>query len=202
MPVTKSGQVEALILPLFADPFVAQKTGERSVLVQNCLNGKDVLEIRPKKGGEAPRIEKFIIYLPAFKSLLKGMGFKQLQPSLYARFSFTETSAEAIRAGVLRKTPPKGKLAIFCLADFQFQAGIGIDRHEFRQMPCPSRSFALSNLSPSRRIIGVMVSRDPTRSRASAPRRCRARLSRNTRSRTSPTSTSTPRRCGAPWPLR
>ena len=73
----------------------------------------------------------------AFKSLLKGMGFKQLLPSLYARFSFTETSAEAIRAGVLRKMPPKGKLTIFCLTDFQFQGGIGIDRHEFRQMPTP-----------------------------------------------------------------
>ena len=73
----------------------------------------------------------------AFKSLLKGMGFKQLQPSLYVRFSFTETSAEAIRAGVLRKTPKKGKLTIFCLTDFQFQGGIGIDRQEFRQMPMP-----------------------------------------------------------------
>ena len=52
-------------LPLFADPFVAQKAGERSVLVQNCPNGKHVLEIRPKKGGKLPGIEKFIIYSPA-----------------------------------------------------------------------------------------------------------------------------------------
>ena len=52
-------------LPLFADPFVAQKKGERSVLVQNCPNGPHVLEIRPKKGGKLPGIEKFIIYSPA-----------------------------------------------------------------------------------------------------------------------------------------
>ena len=53
-------------LPLFADPFVAQKAGETSVLVQNCSNEKHVLEIRPKKkGGKLPGIEKFIIYSPA-----------------------------------------------------------------------------------------------------------------------------------------
>ena len=53
-------------LPLFADPFEAKKAGERSVLVQNCSNGRHVLEIRPKsKGGKLPGIEKFIIYSPA-----------------------------------------------------------------------------------------------------------------------------------------
>lgn len=52
-------------LPLFADPYAAQKAGERSVLAQNCPNGKHVLEIRPKKGGKLPGIEKFIIYSPA-----------------------------------------------------------------------------------------------------------------------------------------
>ncbi len=52
-------------LPLFADPFVAQKKGETSVLVQNCSNGRHVLEIRPKDGAEIPGISKFIVYAPA-----------------------------------------------------------------------------------------------------------------------------------------
>ena len=53
-------------LPLFADPFAAQKAGETSVLVQNCSNERHVLEIRPKKnGGKLPGVEKFIIYSPA-----------------------------------------------------------------------------------------------------------------------------------------
>jgi len=52
-------------LPLFASPFVAQKAGDISVLVQNCSNGRHILEIRPKKGGAMPGIEKFVVYAPA-----------------------------------------------------------------------------------------------------------------------------------------
>jgi len=60
-------------LPLFADPFAAQKAGGLSVLVQNCANGSHVLEIRPKKkGGAIPGIGKFIVYSPAMHSGGKG----------------------------------------------------------------------------------------------------------------------------------
>lgn len=97
----------------------------------------------------------------AFKSLLKGMGFKQLQPSLYARFSFTETSAEAIRAGVLRKMPQKGNSPFFVLQISNSRVESGLTDTSFVKCPRPSRSFALSNQSPSRRIIGVMASPRP-----------------------------------------
>ena len=65
--VAKPGDViKWKTLPLFADPFAAQKAGETSVLVQNCSNERHVLEIRPKKnGGKLPGVEKFIIYSPA-----------------------------------------------------------------------------------------------------------------------------------------
>ena len=72
-----------------------------------------------------------------FKNSLKGLGFKQMQPSLYARFSFTDTSAESIRSSVLKIVPGKGKVTIFRLTDFQFQGGIRICNCESKPMPAP-----------------------------------------------------------------
>ena len=72
-----------------------------------------------------------------FKSILKGQGFKPLQPSLYVRFSFTEASAESVRSGVLKMAPKKGKVAAFRLTDFQFQGGIRIGNGDSQRMPAP-----------------------------------------------------------------
>ena len=72
-----------------------------------------------------------------FKSSLRGLGFKQLQPSLYVRFSFTETSAESVRSSVLKIAPIKGKITAFRLTDFQFQGGIRTDNCEPQRMPAP-----------------------------------------------------------------
>ena len=71
------------------------------------------------------------------KSTLSGLGFKQLQPSLYVRFSFTETSAESVRSSVLKVAPRKGKFTAFRLTDFQFQGGIRIGGCESQRMPKP-----------------------------------------------------------------
>jgi len=72
-----------------------------------------------------------------FKSALKVLGFKQLQPSLYVRFSFTETSAESVRSSVLKIAPKKGKVTAFRLTDFQFRGGIRIGNRELQPMPAP-----------------------------------------------------------------
>ena len=49
--------------PLFADPYIPGAEGTRTVLVQNCANGKHVLTIRPKNGGAG--IAKLLVYAPA-----------------------------------------------------------------------------------------------------------------------------------------
>ena len=73
----------------------------------------------------------------SFRNSLKGLGFTQLQPSLYVRFSFTETSAESVRSGILKMVPKKGKVMAFRLTDFQFQGGIRISNCESQRIPAP-----------------------------------------------------------------
>lgn len=52
------------VKPLFVDPFAPGRAGERTVLVQNCANGRHVLSVVPQKGGKTG-IKSFIVYSPA-----------------------------------------------------------------------------------------------------------------------------------------
>ena len=72
-----------------------------------------------------------------FKNFLKQRGFQVLQPSLYAKFAFTEASADSVCNSVLKFSPKKGKMTVLRMTDLQFQCGNRIVRGKISPMPAP-----------------------------------------------------------------
>ena len=72
-----------------------------------------------------------------FKNFLKQRGFQMLQPSLYAKFAFTEASADSVCNSVLKFSPKKGKITVLHMTDAQFQGGNRISRGKVSPMPAP-----------------------------------------------------------------
>ena len=72
-----------------------------------------------------------------FKNFLKQRGFQVLQSSLYAKFAFTEASADSVCNSVLKFSPKKGKITVLRMTDAQFQGGKQILRGKFSPMPVP-----------------------------------------------------------------
>lgn len=55
-----------------------------------------------------------------FRKLLLARGFIQLQLSVYARFSGSEESAEAVRVHVRAAIPPHGQVRLLAVTDYQY----------------------------------------------------------------------------------
>ena len=55
-----------------------------------------------------------------FRKLLLKEGFTQLQLSVYARFSGSEESAEAVRTRLRFAIPPQGQVRLLAVTDHQF----------------------------------------------------------------------------------
>lgn len=72
-----------------------------------------------------------------FKGFLKQRGFQVLQPSLYMKFAFTESSASSACESVLKFSPKKGKITVLCITDAQFQGGKRIAQGKYSPMPAP-----------------------------------------------------------------
>ncbi|MBR1608882.1 MAG: CRISPR-associated endonuclease Cas2 [Kiritimatiellae bacterium] len=72
-----------------------------------------------------------------FVDHLERRGFRPLQPSLYAKFAFTESSAKAACDAVLKNIPGKGKTAVFRVSNANFQRGFRISRGASVPLPEP-----------------------------------------------------------------
>lgn len=55
-----------------------------------------------------------------FRKLLLKQGFVQLQLSVYARFSGSEESAEAVRVRLRGAIPPHGQVRLLAVTDHQY----------------------------------------------------------------------------------
>ena len=55
-----------------------------------------------------------------FRKLLLKQGFVQLQLSVYARFSGSEESAEAVRTRIRGAIPPYGQVRLLAVTDHQY----------------------------------------------------------------------------------
>lgn len=55
-----------------------------------------------------------------FRNLLLKQGFVQLQLSVYARFSGSEESAEAVRIRIRSAIPPHGQVRLLGVTDHQY----------------------------------------------------------------------------------
>ena len=70
-----------------------------------------------------------------FKNFLKQRGVQVLQPSLYAKFSFADTSAKSACDGVLKISPKMGKMTVLRMTDAQFQVGKRVARGKICPIP-------------------------------------------------------------------